>query len=544
MPEAFLSRNKKGKYITGVLLGFYLLYVFFVYLSLYKGAFFADSIAIPSSDVDQFINLADDFASFGLKSFTIKNIIFSVIMFLSGEHFFSMVWTSLILYLCSLVLIYKTANLYKGNGYAGLLGVFIFTGFYNLFLNVFALNLHVSEMLMLLLVVYFYGKSNFCSDKIYSLLYLIFALLSFFERESIVMYLALIAIVSSFYQIKKKMYAGIFYNLIILSPIVFVFFTGSNSSYLLGKLDHWYIYTNLLDFVTVVKVPYYIVEHFFKGFLQVVSPFYLILILSIVFWQVFYSLKNKVKFFTLIEIVTGVVFFVYCLTIFPDTDKILNGMFKYRGAMIYDILPVFALLAIAASSFLYSFIGENKYLFFGICLLCLIQSSVFLDQCVKNFHKNQAEKVYESVYAQTCYNIAKETENIVKLKKHDKILFVLETVNPEDRKNFQYQDWESGKFLSEKDRLLSQKMDSHDYFMEFLTDVVLLNGYQYSRQINGYVINALNLSKEGVLETVSCFKNGKTEHINTPIDINKIKSWDILLNGIECRLSFYRLAKN
>lgn len=547
MPDASLIQENNRNSMCNAIFYIYMIFVGFMYYCLYISSSPFTSVFVDTSDPEEFLSLLNFNLVENLPLDSIKNIIYTGYLFFSDDSFFSFVWTSFSLFAISAFLVYKMANLYKPNNYCGLLAVFIYTTITDILLNVFAINVHISETMFLLFILYFYAKSNGFSGKRYSVLYLLFSLMALFERESIVIYLSVIVLFTSLLSIKKKKYFSLIYNFLIVAMISVIVFSGTHSGYLLEKLGHWYIYVNMLDVYTICKLPYLIAYKFFIQLSLNISSFYLFLIAGCLLTQIIYPIKNRTKFFVFINLFVVFILFLYCLTIVPSDDNILDGIFQYRGAIFDDVMPVFAFVAIGLANFFYLYRKWKLYIFIFILFVYAANPINLLNYSIdrlKNREKTTLESRYKSFYELN--DVSDTLTFLLDQFRYEKFMFVLEkadTANVADSLSMK------SDYLVALDDLyvkLGHTKSIPDIFNEFmyqLAEIVSINGFEYNvcpkSEMNG-MCQILGLRPENVCRVLLC---SKTEQVRINSCTKKLKSWKVVIEDINFNLYLYVYEK-
>lgn len=518
--------------IANTALFFYMGFLTLVYYRFCVSSSAFTSVYISTSDMERFFNLFALGEKTSLSVISIKNIMYTFLLLLTKDSFFSFVWTSFILYLVSVFLVYKISNLYKDNNWYGLLAVLIFTTIPEMFLRVYAVNVHISETMLLLAVVWFYGKSENFTFKKYSLCYLIFALAAFFERESIVIYLGLILFLSSYICLKRKKYISCTYNAVIAFIIAAAIFSSKHSSYIFERLSHWLVYFKTLEAGVVLQIPYLTVCEIFFQLRQGFSSFYLLVLLLALLCRLFYSSKAKVSFFLFIESFISMVFGLYLFTVIPKHKIIFREMFDTQGAVLDDILPVFAFLAIFLANFFFICQRLRKYIIASAVVIFFVFPVNLFDYSLSEFKQQESEILQDKTrYEYLHYDISGQVESSIN---HNGFFFLLKKNNiPAEGLSYSI----SIPYLS--------VMDIFEDMFSFVEDVFCLQGLKsayVNKEQAKELIRLTEIPLEDVFSFFVCYSQNDFAYIISSAKVKKISSWQIIINDESFDLLFYAVV--
>nr|BDD44373.1 hypothetical protein 25 [bacterium] len=352
MSKDFLKLKVGSNRFCHALLFVYITALTLIYSILYfKGSAFV-ALSVDTSDIDDFINIFE-ISAFSIDSILFKNIVHSVLHFFSRDYYFSFAWTSFFFYILSVILVYCIANHNKKNSYCGLLAVFVFTTAFDMFMPVFAANVHVMEMFFLLSVFYLYALSDNGQRLSYYFLFLFVYFMGFFERGSIVLHFAIMIFILFLETASSKKYRVVLYHIPLILIMFLFFFTNKNGVYLINKLGYWRIVFDQGTLFDLISVPYYLLLNFMQQIDKKLSSFYLLWFAAFFLRVYFYRIKTHFSIQNIVFIHSSLVMFLYYFTLAPVSSDFMDGFFYGQGARIDDILPVFPLVAIAFADYFY-----------------------------------------------------------------------------------------------------------------------------------------------------------------------------------------------
>lgn len=528
-----------------------ILYIYIIYLALkYYGLFIsssaASSLLVKTQDIDIFINLLSTPDIPLINFFSIKNIIYTFISAISNNGFFAYTWTSFAIYTLCIVLVYKLANFQKNNNLTGLIAVLILTTLPNMMLSVFGINVHISEGMCILFIIFFYFKSISFTNKRYSILYLLFAIAAFTERTSAPIHIALIIFLTSLFGIKNKKYNFILYNTIILTIILMFFIHGKNNSYFIAKVNHWLIYISLLDFFTLLKLPFSSMHIFYKDLLFNLSLPYTVLLISaglsrIIFLKKYNDGFNNKTTADFINLMLLIIFSLYFVTIVPDTTSTSIGALYLDTAKFESIFPIFALTAIIIANFLYRY---QKAIPYNCLIIIFILTGIFsnINFNIPAFKEREKNHILQkTMYADTYTDIALVLATAQDKKEIRNFLFVLEAdLTPyKDIKRDVYK--KLPKWIAKNtEKTLSKQHYELKFFMHHLNDMVLLNGLTSVFIEHGEPIEItkhLNIPQENIYNVLTCFEDKKP----IAVTIKHLKTFSFTLENKEVKLHMYSM---
>lgn len=511
----------------------------------------AVSTFIHTSDPEVFLNLLQFSNIAKFTDITVKNIIYTGILFFSGDGFFSYVWTSFALYVFCIVLVYKLSNLHKHNNYYGLIGVFIYSTFFDMLLSVFGINVHVSETMFLLLIFYFYEKSNTFIDKKYSIAYLLAMLFAFFERESVLIYLSVFLLFTFFILIKKKNYFMLGCNLLLVAIISFMILNSSGSLYLVNKLGHWYIYLKDMGFSIQLKLPYLILDALLKQALGAIPIFYQLLFAFCVVFKIFFRQTRNIMYFVLID---GFILFIlglYCLTIVPASPALMGGVFEGKGAIIADVLPLFAFISIGFVNFFYLYKQYRvKIIAVTVALFMftpagILRSSVFVLKNQDKLCRIDEDKNHKILFA-----AADDFKFFLDKQDYHAFLFSLETMDGEIKTALPEREDSYTKALAgfyDKMERAYQQSDIGNLYMSIVADIILVNGckrmHVSEESIDAYAYD-FGLDKNKVYKMLISGYSIKDNHIFKDVKLFELTEWKIEIGGQNLILKLYGIREN
>lgn len=346
----------KGKMDSRVmpiyLLGVYFLYLGSYYYYLCANAKRLSNLFVKASQMDVFHNLLRTSSSEIIPFIHVKNYLYTALAYFFDNSLVVYLATSFLLYLICCVLIFILANSYTSNKYYGLLAVIIFSFYSDIMLHVFAVNVHVSETFHVLIILYFWHKSN-CFTRIrYSLLYVIFTVISLFARFSIFGYFITFLIFTSYASIKKKHFAFLFYNSFLLIFISQVILTSSRRQSLIDKLYNVKLFLEFDYFGKMTFLTDLFMQYIY-GMYTEIPTFYFYLITVCVFLRIFYPYKKKTDLFEAVNACIMVFIGFYFLVFIPSGYEIASTL-KYDIAC-YDSIPVWALLSVGFINYFSSY---------------------------------------------------------------------------------------------------------------------------------------------------------------------------------------------
>lgn len=347
MTGLFSESKREKRYLCDIVFMAYLLFVAIQYYSFYLDSSILTPALVNTSDADEYFNLFAVGQHFTLSMLTFKNMFYTFFFLLSKNYFFSYLFASFMLYAVSIVLVYLIANMNRIDRYVGLFAVFLFTTMTDIFLPVVAGNVHLAEMMFLLLIFYLYGKSFFFSIKSYSVLYVLICGVALFERESISVHLSILVFVTSFFLMKNKKYFLLKYNFWVIVLICLKTFYGQEFFYVGGKLDHWgaWFYTN--DMLSRIMFPLLSIRKFCGMLVTRVSYFWFLSVIFYMVCKLFCRYEKEDPLLRSLDFYVGLSFLLYLVTIDVSVAS------SPYVSNIDDILPLFAFFPIIVVRFFY-----------------------------------------------------------------------------------------------------------------------------------------------------------------------------------------------
>lgn len=369
------------------LLAIFLIIIGGVYYYLSKNILPLSNIFLLSSPIDKFYNLINPAAVDWHHYIHFKNIVYTFILYFSGNVYISYLFTSFVLYVISCVLVYMISNLHKPNRYYGLLAVLMFSVLSDMLLHVLALNIHVSETMYVLLILYFWEKSDYFTNKQYFLLYVIFSIISCFGRFSIVGYLGSFCVFTTYFSIKKSRYFVVVFNACLLVFLLTYGFKADDLISLGTKIYNIKIFMNL-SFSDKFVFFYNQFMLFGSKMYNSVARIYFYPCIAFCILRIFYPYKIKHDIVKFINYFIFVIFLLYFLVLVPNGYDIPQDI-QYN-IYIYDALPLWALLSIAVVNFIYIYqnvFSRIRLFVFKvfIILICYLSISVLPFFNIYNF---------------------------------------------------------------------------------------------------------------------------------------------------------------
>lgn len=516
-----------------------------MYYGLYVTSSAASSTLILTPDMDVFTNLL--YANTPLyTNFSIKNIIYTILLYLSGNGFFSYAWTSFTIFAICIFLIYKITNLYKESNCFGLIAVLIFTTIPNMLLSVFGINTHMSEGMCLFFIIFFYIKSRSFENKYYSLLYLFFTLISFGERNSITIYISIIVLLTSYFSFKKQKYSFLIYNTIILAGIASILLNKTNHSYFFSKLDHWFVYLYVLDFPMMLKLPFLIIKTFFLELIKHLSIPYLILFLS----SYIYRFKEKdttiKKSQAFIDFMLMIIFVLYLSVLVPNIEVLYSGKFNLETAIFDDIFPVYAFIAIIIANFFTLCKNNKKHKYIFICLVA-IGSLRVVDYGIPAFKETEKQYIetkhrYTDIYQQIAVNFSAMT----KIFPNNDLLFAFEALPQKNIEPVETINQDYSSLPEIIDSKIQKKLSFQEYeieaFMPRVQDMVLLNGMNYvfiTDALIDSISEGLKIPRNRIYNVLTCDMDEK----HPPTNFALIKTWKFRIDNNPVKLHLFTIKQ-
>lgn len=349
-----------------MLLAGYLVLFCFVYYAVYMKISPVFSTLIDTSDIATFKNFLRYGYSFNIQDISIKNFIYTISASIFGSNYFSYAGAAYLIYLLSAVMVYVLANHNKETKAYGLLAVLIFTTFPDIFLVVFGMNIHIAESLSILLVIYFYAKSNFFEKKVYSLLYLIFGIWAFGERESVMLYLAMIIVLTTYYALSDRKYKELSYNAVLIAVLFGISLSNERPIYFTSKLGHWGYYLANLSSIDICNVLKETFRTFYLYTHTTMSMFYVVLLLVSLVAHALFFRKERTRFSYFTDAFLVFVFGSYFFAVVPE--NIAEVKDSFGTAYFYDIFPVYTLVALCITNFVYAI---RKYKVYAIAAVVI-----------------------------------------------------------------------------------------------------------------------------------------------------------------------------
>lgn len=380
--SSWIKDKSDSKIIPICLLGGYLVYLSCYYYYLCVNSQRLSNLFVKASQMDVFRNLASCLGSDIVPFIHLKNYIYTLLFYSFDNSLFVYLATSFVMYLICCILIYILANSYTPNKYYGLLAVVIFSFYSDIMLHVFAVNVHISETFHVLIILYFWHKSNCFTHIRYSLLYVIFTIFSLCARFSIFGYFITFLVFTSYSAIKRKSFNFLIYNSILLVFLVKVIFNAGRKSFLIDKLYNVNLFLSFdfsgkMTFLTDLFMQY--VSHMYIE----IPTLYFYLILGCIFLRIFYPYKRKTELFEAVNACIMVFFGFYFLVFIPKGYEIADTL-KYDIAC-YDSIPVWALLSVGFINYFVSYAAFlrsiNKYILKIIILFIVVKALLFESIC-------------------------------------------------------------------------------------------------------------------------------------------------------------------
>lgn len=504
-----------------------LLYVYIIFLGSVCASLAAAgdsflSINSLSSDAERFLYLLETGNITSFMQVNLKNIIYTVFAAVSGKSFLSMIGTSFLLYAFSLILLYRLANMHKNSRLYGIFAVLAVNTMTHMLSYVYGLNLHISETLFVLLLLYCFEKSNYFTKKVYAGFYLLFACMAFCERESIIMYMGLIVLFTSMLSYRKQKYNFVFYNGVVLLLMAVVTLSGSNHSYIMIKLGHFAKIPEI-GFAGVGMLFYGMLKTMWSQIVFLVSNFYLYCILFFAVVRVFFKRETKNDFSRLVDWSVFCLLGLYFLTVNPAGERI----FAFKGPSLFDILSLFFLLSLSLVNYFYRYRKYKIYLICGMVACLFLSSSNLVPYNVMKVGRLGQEEVYENLTnSKEAYRIGTQLPSLLRSLKERNILFVMEKLQTK------------GSMLSdavyknkyERAAEFSWGIVAQQTFLFFMCDLVTLEGfleYGGSVPVDAYVVETVRFPSDRIYKSVFFYKK------KSRLDQNKfykLHSWKVALN--------------
>lgn len=504
--------------MCNTLLAIYLIFISFMYYCFYLGFGPVFTLFVDTSDIDTFHNFFSDSYVFDISSISFKNIFYTIYASIFGTNFLSYVGTSFTVYLISVLLVYNITNYGKSVKFYGLLAALIYTTFPDMLLSVYGINVHISESMALLFVIYFYAKSNFFEEKTYSLLYVVFSVLAFWERESIVIYMGIILLFTTFFVLKDRRYTFLAYNILIFIAMTAISFSVERVSYFSNKIEHLYFYIENLKTINILNV---FKDTLFLGSFCVystISVFYFVLIIFSFSLQLIFFRKDKSRFSYFIDFFVLLIFSLFLFTVVPENISEISGL---STAFFYDIFPIYAFLAISMANFFYTIKSFWAYTLTAVLFLYfLFPFNSFYSKAV-NFDN---EESITASYRENNYYVYTDIEKIfdsLEIKgQYENILFVVtgESFN-----------------LDTDDRIFHSIMD-----LAWIYDIKVQSGFSGKWAT---LLEKVNLPKEEIIQVLHVTKNKEFLYAEPDYFISKINQWGFKIDDVDMKLHLYSLSK-
>lgn len=281
-----------------------------------------------------------------LYGFRLPNIIFNTLICVSGDQLLSWNMTATVLVSLCLWLIYKIVYCQTKSMFAAVCSVFIFSTLSVTLWHLKTVTIRLPETTYLLLILYFYFKSDDFSIVKYSLLYFFTVFAVLFGGKSIIMYLVILFAVSSYslYEKKKFLLRYTIYNFALGAIMLFVLFSPRFARYCTSKLPAWVFLNNLST-----EMLYKLISEFINNFCTILSNYYtgviiVLIVVSFCFQQLFFK-KIKPSVENAINFLIGVPLAVHFVTSVDTTADLLTT-YGIEKTVMTDVMPVFAFLCL------------------------------------------------------------------------------------------------------------------------------------------------------------------------------------------------------
>lgn len=527
------NRNKVCAFIFGA----YSVFLFFMYYCLCISSNAFTSVLSGTSDPDEFLYLFNLFGDIGFFDLNVKNVIYTVFMFFSDNPLISFTWTSFLLYMVSVLLVFKIANFYKDSNLYGLIAVFIYTTFPGVFVSSYGINIHISETMMLLFVLYFYLKSNYFSSDIYSWLYVLFMVFALGERESVLIYISIILCITSLAAIKKKKYFSLKYNFFAGVIALLIILSYSSRSYMCDKAGHLPAFFTNLDLGLLLRLPYLIILEIIKRFADNISVFYVLTIFSFLAFRLLNPPKYKDVSFKFIEFFIIIVFGLYFFAVVPSDPRIVKLMPLIIYTAFHEIYPVLPFLALWIANLFYLYKRFTGYVLLSVAILFAFFPVNLMDYSFSHLIKKETYMIENKLSHSDVFTDIADYLNVILYKSpYENFWFSLELVDKKDVLS------EAGAF---KDNF-EQRYEIGTSFMASVEHIILISGFSYGHDTYEGILNKakeLDVDAGKIYMIFVCHKNKRVSFDRKKHSLEKIKTWAVSVNDMDFHLNIHAFAQ-